>query len=265
MDRYFEHVRAGGSFVREEGVGLGGSTGLRARFQEGQVSAGSLKLALGRTPDAYVAPVDGGSAVHEEIYWRFYFRTEPEWSGGGGFKLTRATSLVDEDWAQAMIAHVWSDAPPGQNFLALDPASGVLPGTDLVVTTKYNDFPNLRWLGRVRGATPLFRPEGLGRWYCIEIRVRLNDPGLPNGEFEMWIDGEPEAAQSLLDWRGLFDDYGINAIFLENYWDEGAPREQERYFDNLVVSTGPIGCLDLEEVVPSETFAETSVLGEGAP
>lgn len=41
---------------------------------------------------------------------------------------------------------------------------------------------------------------------------------------------------------GTFREYGINAVYLENYWNEGAPQPQERDFDNFVVSTSPIGC-----------------------
>jgi hypothetical protein len=40
-----------------------------------------------------------------------------------------------------------------------------------------------------------------------------------------------------------FRDYGINAVYVENYWNDGAPHAQERYFDNFVVSTQRIGCL----------------------
>jgi hypothetical protein len=37
--------------------------------------------------------------------------------------------------------------------------------------------------------------------------------------------------------------YAINAVFFENYWNDGSPREQERYFDDIVISTAPVGCL----------------------
>jgi hypothetical protein len=47
-----------------------------------------------------------------------------------------------------------------------------------------------------------------------------------------------------LDFVGTYTDYAINAVFFENYWNDGSIKEQERYFDNIVVSTKPIGCLD---------------------
>jgi hypothetical protein len=77
----------------------------------------------------------------------------------------------------------------------------------------------------------------------VEVHVRLNDAGQTNGVFEYWLDGVLEARKATLNWVGAFAAYGINAVFVENYWNTGSPVAQERYFDNLVVSTQRIGCL----------------------
>lgn len=240
---YFEYDSAEGSFERVMGVGVDGSHGMRVRFAKGQVSAGFLHLAMGKTPQSYFRPVDDGEALYRDVYWRVYLRNEPRWRGGGGHKLSRATSFVSPDsWAQSMIAHLWSGgSDPNWNYLVLDPASG----TDVrgrIVTTAYNDFDNLRWLGKRAGLTPLFDVAHVGKWYCIEAHVRLNDPGRSNGVFELWIDGRREAGRSDLDWVGRYAAFGINAVFLENYWNGGAPADQERYFDRFVVGTTQIGC-----------------------
>src|SRR5690606_40420732 len=50
LDSYFEYDNAGGRFVRENGVGVAGTPGMRATFATGQSGAGSLKLAFGSTP-----------------------------------------------------------------------------------------------------------------------------------------------------------------------------------------------------------------------
>jgi hypothetical protein len=241
LDEYFEYGDAGGGFVRAAGVGVEGSTGMRVRFAAGQVGAGSLHLAMGKTPDPYFRPVDDGTAVYREIYWRMYVKHEAGWVGGGGDKLSRATVFVSGNWAQAMIAHVWSGSPPNEAYLVIDPASGTDEQGN-VQTTRYNDFANLRWLGLARSRTPIFDSQHVGRWYCVEAHVRLNDPGSANGVFELWIDGQLEAQRSDLNWIGAYTEYGINAVFFENYWNAGSPVEQERYFDNIVVSTAPIGC-----------------------
>lgn len=243
MSSYFEYDAAGGAFARMTSVGVGGSSGMRARFAAGQVSAGSLKLAFGRTPQSYFRPVDTGTQNYRDIYWRVWVRNEPDWTGGGGNKLSRATIFSSSStWAQAMIGHVWTATTgPGWNYLAQDPASGT-DSQGNVVTTKYNDFANLRWLGATQGSTPLFTGSSIGQWQCVEARVRLNDAGSANGVFEVWVNGQLDSRKTNLDWIGKYSDYGINAVMLENYWNGGSPKSQERYMDNFVVSTRRIGC-----------------------
>jgi hypothetical protein len=240
---YFEHDRAGGRFARMTTVGVDASWGMRARWNAaGEISAGALHLAFGRTPDPAFRPVDQGSRDYREVFWRLYLRNEPGWTGGGGNKLSRAIVFATAGWAQAAVAHVWSGSPVAQQeILLIDPASG----TDLqgvLKTTQYNDFPNFRWLGARSGSTRLFSPQGVGRWYCVEAQMRLNNPGSADGEFRLWIDGRLEAERTDLNWLGRYDRYGINAVFLENYWNDGATKAQARYFDRFVVSTARIGC-----------------------
>ena len=244
MSRYFEYDSAGGRFVRAPGTGVGGSFGMRARWDSsGRVGAGALHLAMGRTPQAFFRPVDAGVAVYRDLYWRIFVKLQPGWRGGGADKLTRAISFASGDWAEAMAAHVWSGNPQRaeQDYLALDPASGA-DQVGALRTTKYNDFDHLRWLGYTRGTRPVFADSAAGRWYCVEAHARLNDPGQSNGVFELWINGTPDAQKTSLNWVGGFTAYGINALFVENYWNAGAVQPEERYFDNLVVSTQRIGC-----------------------
>ncbi|MDQ3996807.1 MAG: hypothetical protein M3303_07280, partial [Gemmatimonadota bacterium] len=240
IGRYFEYNSVGGAFIRAAGVGRGDSHAMRARLRRGIVEAGNLKLAFGRTPSRYVRPVDGGTAIYRDVYWRVWVRMQSGWRNGGDSKLSRATVLAGANWSQAAIGHVWSSGA-GDEYLALDPASGTDQAGNLR-TTKYNDFPNLRWLGYLTGRTAVFSQSRTGRWQCVEARMRLNDPGQANGLFELWIDDVLEARKTGLNWVGAYDDFGINAVFLENYWNDGSPADQERYFDNFVVSTQRIGC-----------------------
>ncbi len=233
--------------MRADGAGVNDSYGMRVRFAADQVGAGGLKLAFGRTPGANFRPVDDGTADYRDIYWRMYLKHQAAWTGGGGDKLSRAIVFAGDNWSEAAIAHVWSgnSSRDGQNesryYLLLDPASGTDAAGNLQ-TTRYNDFDNLRWLGIEQGATPLFDSDHVGRWYCVEARVRLNDAGEANGVFEFWIDDVLEARKTEMNWLGAYDAHGINAIFFENYWNSGSPVAQERYFDNIVVSTARIGC-----------------------
>jgi hypothetical protein len=89
--------------------------------------------------------------------------------------------------------------------------------------------------------TPIFSPAESGRWVCIESRVRVNTPGKKDVLFSLWIDGKLEASHTDLDWHGTWDEYAINAVFLENYWNQGAVKPEARFFDEFVISTQPIG------------------------
>ena len=241
---YFEVDTARGKFVRVPGVGHNGSTGMRARFSVGDVSVGALHLAIGLTPQAYFRPATPSTTRYREVYWRLYLRNQPGWTGGGGHKLSRAFVFSSRTtFAQAMIAHIWAGQPPNQDYLFVEPARGTDAAGTTVVTTRYNDFAKLRFLGPRRGVTPLFSAAGVGRWYCIEARARLNDPGQSNGVQQLWIDGRLEAERHDLNYLGAYSEYGINAVYVENYWNTpGSPAAQERYIDRFVVSTARIGC-----------------------
>ncbi len=242
LGSYFEYNNSNGGFTRASGVGNEGSTGMRVQFSTGQVSAGYLHLAIGRTPQSYFRPADDGTADYTELYWRVYVRNQPGWTGGGARKLSRAFIFASSDsWAQAMVAHVWAGKPPNQNYLYIEPVSGTDASGNLI-TTKYNDLENFEWLGARKGDTPLFDAPAIGQWHCVEARVTLNDSGASNGIFQLWVNGSLDVERTDLNFVDTYSGYGLNAVYLENYWNEGSPQDQERYLDNFVVSTQPIGC-----------------------
>lgn len=235
--RYFEHNSDGGDFVVLDHVGLDGSKAMRALWQTDEVSAGGLKLGFGRNPSGYMNKGIRSGEDFREIYYRLYLKMQDGWQGNPA-KLSRATVIAADDWSQAMIAHLWSD---GQDHLLVDPVRCV-DGNSRVKCVGYNDFAHMDWLGYQSGTTPIFDSDHDDRWFCIEAHVRLNDPGQSNGVQEFWIDGQREARRSGLDFVKSYTAYGLNAVFIANYWNAGAPKVQERYIDNFVVSTSPIGC-----------------------
>jgi hypothetical protein len=230
---WFEYDSAKGSFVWSANDGLGaGSGAMRCQFEKGQVSAGSLKVVFGKNP------FHRGSRRTEtfnEIYWRVYVRHESGWEGNPA-KLARATCLAANDWSQGFIAHVWGGK---HEALCIDPATGIRDNEK--VTTRYNDFQHLHWLGSRESQTPIFSPAESGRWVCVESHIRLNTPGKEDGVFELWVDGKFEASRTNLNWHGTWHDYAIDAVFLENYWNQGSLKRQARWFDNFIISTAPIG------------------------
>lgn len=247
--RYFEHDDDGGDFIVVDGVGVAGSHGMRAIWQQGEVAAGSLKLGFGRNPSGYMNRGIRPTEDFRELYYRMYLRLQPGWLGNPK-KLSRATVIAASDWSQAMIAHVWEGSG---DALGLDPVRCVAPD-DSYVCVGYNDFAHMTWLGFQSGVTQIFAPAEVGEWRCVEAHVRLNDPGQTNGLHELWIDGALEAQTPPLDFVHSYTGYGLNAIFFENYQNEGAPQDQERYFDNIVVATSRIGCLPSADLVFSDGF-----------
>ncbi|MCA9658187.1 MAG: hypothetical protein KC486_07575 [Myxococcales bacterium] len=236
--RYFEYGDDDGDFAVVDGAGFGGSAGMRAHFEATEVDAGSLKLGFGRNPNAYMNRGVRDDEDFREIWYRMYLRSESGWTGDPA-KLSRATVFTSaDDWSQAMIAHLWGD---GAEHLLLDPVSCV--DGDQVICQGYNDFGNMKWLGFAAGPTPVFSTALSDQWFCVEAHVRLNDPGEANGVHEFWIDGVLEARREDLDFVGGYTDYALNAVFFENYWNDGAVQEQSRDFDNIIISTAPIGCL----------------------
>jgi hypothetical protein len=126
--------------------------------------------------------------------------------------------------------------------LYLDPASG----TDefgVLRTTTYNDFPACAGSARPAGRLPLFSPPNIGKWFCIEVHMKLNNGDAGDGMLEYWIDDRLDAQRTGINWIGTYRDYGINAVYLEQYWTSVPfAQRQQRYFDNFVVSTARIGC-----------------------
>jgi hypothetical protein len=210
---------------------------MKAGFKKGEVNGeGNRKLAFGDFPDGSVV-VNRGK-TYDEIYWRIYVKHEYDWEGAPA-KMSRATGIVSEKWQQSMIVHVWSGE---QNSLTLDPASGVYGQSDSIITTGYNDFNNLRWLGNNPCSSFQISSENeSGYWVLVEASVKLNSPGKSDGSCNLWIDGRLEAKRVNLNFRGSYTRHGVNAVFLESYWNNGALKTEGRWYDNFVVSTKPVG------------------------
>lgn len=243
--KYFEYDSNNGDFIVMDSIGRDKSQGVRVIWQKGEVGAGSIKKSFGKAPSSYISKNSSSpDSSFNEIFWRMDVRHQKDWQGGGPAKLMRALCLADANWATGMMAHLWSGGKDNL-YLGMDPASGVTEnGTQK--TTKYNDFPNMRWLGFKAGKTDIFSTSKSDSWQCIEGHVKLNTPNVNDGIFEFWINDTLQAGAYNLNWHGAWnenpDNMKINSIFFENYWNEGSPVQQERYFDNIVISTKRISC-----------------------
>ncbi len=235
-----EKSYAEGGTLLDSSMSFGGiGKSMLCYYKKGEQGVGGGKVFFGDSPSYSERNVRRGEKF-DEIYWRIYVKHEYGWTGSPA-KMSRATSIVGVPWAQSMIAHVWAGSG---SSLTLDPASGVL--NDKVITTRYNDFERLKWLGNKPVSDfPIHATEESGYWVLVESRVKLNTPGKSDGINQLWIDGRLECERRNLDFRGNYTKHGINAVFLEAYWNDGSPVSQSRWYDNFVISTvkiGPVAC-----------------------
>lgn len=250
--RYLESPRV--TPISYEALG-GSGRSVRARWRLGQIDAGNLKKTFGRNPMDYKGFAARPTEDFTEIYWRQYVKMQEGWVGQPA-KLSRASSFSASNWSQAMVAHVWEDNGSLRG-LGLDPVRGVNSNSQ-VVTNGWNDFSNFSWLGKTNASSQIFDTAESGRWVSVEGRVKLNSPGKTDGIFQLWIDGQLEASNTNLNWIYSWNEYGINAVFLENFWNSGSSVAQERYFDDFVISTAPIGPAKspLNPLVTKTTFKD---------
>lgn len=86
-----------------------------------------------------------------------------------------------------------------------------------------------------------------GRWYTVEVRRRLNDAGVNNGIFQMWVDGvlisDHRAVRYRIPWNGTYGadmSYGTNFVMISDYGGT-YPNPQTIDWDDFKFSTSYIG------------------------
>lgn len=234
--RYTDYDSAGGRFAPTTTEAHSGTHSMSAQYLAGTNDAGHLWYNFGRNPASSLAQT---STDFNELYWRFWMKVPVGWTGQA-YKLTRARVLAKADYTDAATGHLWGvSATPN---LAMDPASGIATDGTTFLTSGYNDYPNYHWSGTVQGATNVYDAAHQGRWQCIEAHMKLNTPGQSDGVFEFWVDGNLDGQATGLNWRGLYTDYGINHVVLENYGDGSNHTVPFRYLDDFVVATQRVGC-----------------------
>lgn len=80
-------------------------------------------------------------------------------------------------------------------------------------------------------------------WYAVETMVAANTPGMADGEMALWIDGELVAEHGGIAWRNT-PELLFNHAIIWNYFPALSANHRV-WFDNLVISTDPIGAAGL--------------------
>jgi hypothetical protein len=190
---------------------LAGSYSLRQHYTTGQVDAGWISKFYGDTLGGDYGP------IQDHFYMRWFHKFEAGFSGAPP-KMARLTS-IGPGWDKRLGVYYWIDQ------------------FEIVADVSTPDG----WLPLQHSGFFYSDPANIGRWTCHEMYVKANTPGLADGAYRYWVDG-----QQVIDVSGVSlvgnNDYHFNNAMLDCYWNDGSPAEQNRYYDNFVISSAPIGC-----------------------
>jgi hypothetical protein len=225
-----------------------GKNVLRLACHSGGPNAAGLRKHLGN----YSSASKGLGAGYEEIYVRYYQKLDegytPERNHGanlGGRDLSRPGSW----WAG--MANTTDVASHGYFYSGLQPYTGNDQNLYWGFYSYHLDKPTA-WGDDYKPAASERKPIEIGRWYCLERRLKLNsvDPLKSDGLEELWVDGELALRREGLRFRKV-PELRITVFELEVYY-HGLPKKFTPEspikvdFDHVVVAKEPIGCLRSE-------------------
>lgn len=96
------------------------------------------------------------------------------------------------------------------------------------------------WGNHFEPDPPVVLPKD--QWVCLEMYMKLNTPGVADGEMAFWVDDQLGIATNGIRWRDI-PELGLNKAFLQHYIEVGDTDVSNRvWFDDVVVSTERIGC-----------------------
>lgn len=157
------------------------------------------------------------------IYSRFYFRLD-------NFTVANQTKIVEfTDYATGSGPSYWWNMSNGNPELNVHAQLVLLPDGTLGTKVFYPNQGNARFQN--------------GQWYCVELHIQHNTPGVADGLIEAWKDGQQILYYPNLKLReatqiGNHDPnrkFTINRLYAQ--YGQG-----EMYFDSMAVGNQRIGC-----------------------
>ncbi len=84
----------------------------------------------------------------------------------------------------------------------------------------------------------------LDKWVCFEMSMKANTPGQADGEMAYFIDGKLAHSKNDVSWRTSAD-LKLNMVRLQHYNETSDVKSHSNriWFDDVVVSTKPVGCM----------------------
>ena len=202
---------------------------------------------------------------YDQLYYRWYAKFSADFNQGDlmHWTLIGGNSIYDM-WSASGKAGL---KPTGRDFFttSLEPWRnwGRYPPPGAMNFYSYN--PDMTaspdgyyWGNQFQPRVPFLIERG--RWYCFEFLVKLNDPGIHNGEQAFWIDGVKIFLQKEIRWRDV-DFLKLNLFWFSVYIHQSR-QDNTCWFDNLVISTVYVGPL---AAVPAATRSAAVSTWTGPP
>ena len=178
---------------------------------------------------------------YDKVHVRWYCKFDSDFDQGNLMHLNKLIASKDK-WAATA-----GERPNGFDFFRTsldvwrDWGRNPPPGEPVL----YSYFPLMKMdqkTGKYYGN--VFKSERKvlierGRWYCMEMMLKANDPGAKNGEQAFWINGELIGYFKNIMWR-FTNGLKINSFTLGLYIHENE-KINRIWYDDIIVSTGYIG------------------------
>ncbi len=212
-----------------------GTQALRLTLTPGQQFGGWVTLRFGLGPDA--PAIDSPDGRYDEVWVRYQLKMDDDWPGGRAGDVGEVISMNGAHWGIAADLNIQADG-----MQRIHPFAWTCIFDGVQACDGQNDWGGtLQSAWNAPGSSILFDADAAGRWQCIEAHMRLNDLGQSNGEAHVWVDGLAEVTREDLDWRGTWDEFGINAVRFTNFAPP-PPEPRSFFIDDVVVATERVGC-----------------------
>lgn len=180
---------------------------------------------VGQVDAGWISRIDD-TGYPDHVFMRWYHKFEDNFEGFPPKMARIRYRHHSGDWTTIFAVHCWLE---NDGHLALD-----------VYASNSSQANSSGWLPIAVTPFTFSEPENIGTWICIEMEMQLNTSAETDGAYRLWIDDTLITERLNVDLRGSTQDK-INEFMLDCYWNDGSPQEQNRYYDNLVISTQKIG------------------------
>ncbi len=190
-----------------------GTHSLCQQYTPGQVDAG------------WISRIDN-DGYPDHVFMRWYHKFESNFEGFPPKMARIRYRHHTGDWKTIFAIHCWLE---NDGHLAAD-----------VYAENSSQANSSGWLPIAISPFTFAEPGNVDRWICFEMEVLVNTSGNTDGAYRFWANDTLIVERENVDLKGNTSD-NINEFMLDCYWNDGSPKEQNRYYDNLVISTQKIG------------------------